>query len=186
MLLKGTTLAWFAPFLEKKSSLLHDFDGFIKEFQSSFGDTDAVRRAPTSFEDYANDIALLQHILKLIFEEALMDPFRYGLFNDVKDLLLTLHEDLKSLVKAISRAFWCDNWFGGPNIRLCGSITTILGGTSILSHLVWQTNAYSDSYITSLRTIMWSWEIKTSSKLALLILWWSKTYRNIFSTSTIK
>ena len=29
--------------------------------------------------------------------------------NDVKDLLLTFHEDLKSLTEAISRAMQCDN-----------------------------------------------------------------------------
>ena len=39
-LLSGTTLAWFAPLLEKKSPLLEHFEAFIKEFQASFGDTD--------------------------------------------------------------------------------------------------------------------------------------------------
>ena len=33
-----------------------------------------------------------------------MDQFRQGLSNDVKDLLLTFHEDPKSLNKAISQA----------------------------------------------------------------------------------
>ena len=42
-LLTGTTLAWFAPLLEKKFPLLHNFDNFIQEFQASFGDTDSVR-----------------------------------------------------------------------------------------------------------------------------------------------
>ena len=44
-LLTGTTLAWFAPLLEKKSPLLQDFEGFIKEFQETFGDIDRVRIA---------------------------------------------------------------------------------------------------------------------------------------------
>ena len=38
-----------------------------------------------------------------------MDQFRQGLRNDVKDILLTFHEDPKSLTKAISRAMRCDN-----------------------------------------------------------------------------
>ena len=42
-LLSGTTLAWFAPLLEKKSPLLEDFEAFVKEFQASFGDTDNTR-----------------------------------------------------------------------------------------------------------------------------------------------
>ena len=42
-------------------------------------------------------------------EAALIDQFRQGLCNDVKDLLLTFHEDPKSLTEAISRAVRCDN-----------------------------------------------------------------------------
>ena len=44
-MLCGTTLAWFAPLLEKKSLLFQDFEAFIKEFQASFGDTDSTRTA---------------------------------------------------------------------------------------------------------------------------------------------
>ena len=61
-------------------------------------------RTPTNASDFrllASDIPW--------DEEALMDQFRYGLRNDVKDLLLTFHEDLKSLTEAISRAVRCDN-----------------------------------------------------------------------------
>ena len=38
-----------------------------------------------------------------------MEQFRYGLRNDVKDLLLTFPEEPKSLTEAISRAVRCDN-----------------------------------------------------------------------------
>ena len=41
--LRRTTLAWFAPLLEKKSPLLEDFEAFVMEFQASFGDTDNTR-----------------------------------------------------------------------------------------------------------------------------------------------
>jgi hypothetical protein len=38
-----------------------------------------------------------------------MELFRYGLRNDVKDLLLTFHEEPKLLTEAISRVVRCDN-----------------------------------------------------------------------------
>ena len=38
-----------------------------------------------------------------------MDQFHQGLRNDVKDLLLTFHDDPKSLTQAVSRAVRCDN-----------------------------------------------------------------------------
>ena len=42
-LLICTTLAWFAPLLEKMSLILDSFDEFIKEFETCFGDMDCVR-----------------------------------------------------------------------------------------------------------------------------------------------
>ena len=39
----------------------------------------------------------------------LIEQFRYGLRNDVKDLLLTYLEEPKLLIEAISRAICCDN-----------------------------------------------------------------------------
>ena len=45
ILLSGTTLAWFAPLLEKKSPFLKDFEAFYKEFQASFKDIDNTRMA---------------------------------------------------------------------------------------------------------------------------------------------
>ena len=117
-LLTGTTLAWFAPLLEKKSPLLQDFEGFINEFQANFGDTDSVRTAINKIRRlrqgdrpasaYAADFRLLACDIPWD-EEALMDQFRHGLRNDVKDLLLTFHEDPRSLTEAISRAVRCDN-----------------------------------------------------------------------------
>ena len=44
-LLTGTALAWFAPLLEKKSSVLENFEAFITEFKETFSDTDSVRTA---------------------------------------------------------------------------------------------------------------------------------------------
>ena len=117
-LLTGTALAWFAPLLEKKSPLLQDFEGFIKEFQANFGDTDSVRTTINKIRRlrqgdrpasaYVADFRLLACDIPWD-EEALMDQFRYGLRNDVKDLLLTFHEDPRSLTEAVSRAVRCDN-----------------------------------------------------------------------------
>jgi hypothetical protein len=117
-LLTGTALAWFAPLLEKKSPVLENFDTFITEFQASFSDTDSVRTAINKIRRlrqgdrpasaYAADFRLLACDIPWD-EAALMDLFRYGLRNDVKDLLLTFHEEPKSLTEAISRAVRCDN-----------------------------------------------------------------------------
>ena len=42
-LLSGSTLAWFAPLLEKESPLLNNFEEFISEFKACFGHTDHIR-----------------------------------------------------------------------------------------------------------------------------------------------
>ena len=42
-LLSSSTLAWFAPLLEKESALLNNFEEFISEFKACFGDTDSIR-----------------------------------------------------------------------------------------------------------------------------------------------
>ena len=42
-------------------------------------------------------------------DQALMEQFRYGLRNNVKDLLLTFPEQPKSLTEAISHTVRCDN-----------------------------------------------------------------------------
>jgi hypothetical protein len=112
-LLTGTTLVWFAPLLEKKFPIFENFETFIAKFQASFSDTDSVRTTINKIRrltqgdrpasTYAPDFRLLA--CDIPWDEApLMDLFRYGLHNDVKDLLLTFHEERKSLTEAISRA----------------------------------------------------------------------------------
>jgi hypothetical protein len=39
-LLLGTTLTWFAPFLERQFLLLNNFEAFFEEFGASFGNSD--------------------------------------------------------------------------------------------------------------------------------------------------
>ena len=98
--------------------MLEDFEAFVKEFQASFGNTDSItttinkiRRlqqgdCPTS--TYGADFCLLECDIPW-YEAALMDQIRQGLVDDVKDLLLTFHEDPKSLIEEISRVVRCDN-----------------------------------------------------------------------------
>ena len=117
-LLSGTTLAWFAPLLEKESPLLNNFEEFISEFKACFGDTDSVRTTINKIRRlrqgdrpasaYAADFRLLATDIPWD-DQALMEKFRYGLRNDVNDLLLTFPEEPKSLTEAISRAVRCDN-----------------------------------------------------------------------------
>ena len=117
-LLSGTALAWFAPLLEKNSPMLNNFEEFMSEFKSCFGDTDSVRTAINKIRRlrqgerpasaYAADFRLLASDIPRD-DQALMEQFRFGLRNDVKDLLLTFPEEPKSLTEAISRAVRCDN-----------------------------------------------------------------------------
>ena len=111
-------MSWFAPLLEQKSPLLEDFEAFIEEFKACFGDTDSVRTTINKIcrlrqgdlldSAYVADFRLLPSDISWD-EQALMEQSRYGLHNDVKDLLLTFQEDPKSLTEAISRAVRCDN-----------------------------------------------------------------------------
>jgi hypothetical protein len=116
-LLKGPALAWFAPLLEKESSLLNDFEKFIKNLEETFGDADKERTAATKIRTlkqgfrpastYASEFRQLAGDLSWD-DEALIDQFRYGLQDDVKDLLLTM-EDPDNLNEAIMQAVKCDN-----------------------------------------------------------------------------
>ena len=109
-LLSGSALAWFAPLLEKESPLLNNFEEFLSEFKACFGDTDSIRTTINKIRRlrqgdrpasaYAADFRLLASD-----DQGLMEQFRYGLRNDVKDLLLTFPEEPKSLTEAISRAW---------------------------------------------------------------------------------
>ena len=104
--------------LEKQSPLLNNFEDFSGEFKACFGDTDSIRTAINKIRRlrqadclasaYAADFRLLASDIPWD-DQALMEQFRYGLRNDVKDLLLTFPEEPKSLTEAISRAVRCDN-----------------------------------------------------------------------------
>ena len=117
-LLSGSTLAWFAPLLEKESPLLNNFEEFLSEFKACFEYTDIIRTTINKIRRlhqgdrpasaYVADFRLLASDIPWD-DQALMEQFRYGLRNDVKDLLLTFPEEPKSLTESISRVVRCDN-----------------------------------------------------------------------------
>ena len=117
-LLSGSTLAWFAPLLERESPLLNKFEEFLSEFKAYFGDTDSIRTTINKIwrlrqgdqpaSAYAADFRLLASDIPWD-DQSLIEQFRYGLRNDVNDLLLTFPEEPKSLTEAINCAVRCDN-----------------------------------------------------------------------------
>ena len=64
-----------------------------------------MRNHTTPASAYVADFCLLASDIPWD-DQALMEQFRFGLRNDVKDLPLTFLEEPKSLIEAISRA--CD------------------------------------------------------------------------------
>ncbi|KAH7422150.1 hypothetical protein KP509_13G093300 [Ceratopteris richardii] len=102
-LLCGQALSWFAPILEKNMAVLQDYEGFLRELSATFGDTDTSRVAETKLRKlhqgnrlasfYASEFRQL--ICDLTWhEDYFISQFRWGLRDDVKDLLLTMPEPL--------------------------------------------------------------------------------------------
>lgn len=98
-LLSCNALFWFAPLMEKISPLLKNLNAFMEAFTATFGDSDPERMAKTK-------IQILQHgsrsaaIYTAKFQQltcdldwnskALINQFRHGLKDNVKDLLLAM------------------------------------------------------------------------------------------------
>lgn len=116
-LLEGPALAWFAPLLESSSPRLNDFKTFLEDFEATFGDTEKARTAATKIRKlrqgtrpaatYASEFRLLACDVPW-GEAALIDQFRHGLQDAVKDLLLMMKEP-EDLNEAITQAVKCDN-----------------------------------------------------------------------------
>jgi len=116
-LLTGTAVAWFAPILETSSPLLQDFNTFMAEFEAVFGDNDKARTSANKLrclqQGTRSTIVYASEFRQLACdvnwgEVALIDQFRYGLHDDVQDLLLTLAYP-SSFSEAITQAIRCDN-----------------------------------------------------------------------------
>jgi hypothetical protein len=116
-LLTGSALSWFSPLLERNSYLLSDLSLFLQEFQQTFGDFDrattaanelrSLKQGLRSASEYAGTFRQISSDLDW-GDAALIDQFRRGLRDDVKDLLLTMPIP-SSLQEAISFAVRCDN-----------------------------------------------------------------------------
>lgn len=116
-LLRGSALDWFSPLLEKDAPEMHNHEAFILELESCFGETDKQRIAVSKLRSmtqgsrpasvYAAEFRRVA--VDVEWDDlALRDCFRYGLRDDVKDLLLTM-EDSDSLAEIIKSAIRCDN-----------------------------------------------------------------------------
>lgn len=116
-LLSGAAAAWFSPLFESNSPLLNDWDSFSEELAKCFGGFDrtmeaanqlhSLRQGAKSASEYASKFRLLSTDLSW-GEEALVDTFRRGLRDEVKDLMITLPYP-KGLMEAIEFAVRCDN-----------------------------------------------------------------------------
>ncbi|KAH7443388.1 hypothetical protein KP509_02G032100 [Ceratopteris richardii] len=116
-LLYGQALSWFTPILEKDMVVLHDYEGFLRELIATFGDADTSRVAETKLRKlrqgnrpastYASEFRQLIRDLTW-HEDYFISQFRWGLRDDVKDLLLTMPE-VKTLNEYINQAIQCDN-----------------------------------------------------------------------------
>ncbi|KAH7405600.1 hypothetical protein KP509_15G077200 [Ceratopteris richardii] len=100
-LLCGQALSWFAPILEKNMAVLQDYEVFLPELSATFGDADTSRVAETKLRKlhqgnrlastYASEFR--EFICDLTWhEDYFISQFRWGLRDDVKDLLLTMPE----------------------------------------------------------------------------------------------
>ena len=116
-LLSSTTLSWFAPLMERNSPLLNDLDAFLEALTATFGDSDRERVAETKIQTlrqgsrsaaiYAAEFQQLACDLDWN-DKALMNHFRRGLNDNVKDLLLTMPR-VNTLEEFITQAISCDN-----------------------------------------------------------------------------
>jgi retrotransposon gag protein len=119
-LLTGSALTWFSPFLEKSadySDLLKDYSRFKQLMNQTFSDVDRVTVAASkirkmfqgrqSCATYAANFRLVASDLDWN-DAALMEQFRYGLNDDIKDMLLHFDHP-RTLDSAVTLAIQMDN-----------------------------------------------------------------------------
>ena len=108
----GAAFSWFSPLLETNSPLLTDLDAFLAEFTNTFGETDRARTATTklrSLQQRSRAASVYAAKFRQLAcdvdwdDNAFISAFRWGLRDDVKDLLLNL-PDPTSLSEAITQA----------------------------------------------------------------------------------
>src|SRR5918997_1114206 len=116
-LLSGNARSWFALLLEKDSPILYNLEAFMERFIAAFGDSDRERVAERKIQNlrqgsrsaaiYAAEFQQLTCDLDWN-DKAYMTRFRYGLKDDVKNLLITMPR-VDTLEELISQAIICDN-----------------------------------------------------------------------------
>ncbi len=116
-LLSGIARSWLAPLLEKDSRILYNLEDFMERFTAAFGDSDRERVAERKIQNlrqgsrsaaiYAAEFQQLTCDLDWN-DKAFMTRFRYGLRDDVKNLLITMPK-VDTLEELISQAITCDN-----------------------------------------------------------------------------
>lgn len=124
-LLTGVAAAWFCPLFETNSPLLDDFPLFVEELRQTFSDYDKatvsankiriLRQEDRTASSYTADFRLLASDLDWN-ENALIDQYRRGLNDSVKDLLITFPLPT-TLSEAISTAVKCDNRIRERNLE---------------------------------------------------------------------
>ena len=105
-LLSRVALSWFVPLLKKNSLLLKDLDDFLAKFNEIFGETDRVRTATAKLHSlrqgaraasvYTADFRQLACEVDWD-DNILINAFRWGLRDNVKDLLLNLPDPVHYL-----------------------------------------------------------------------------------------
>jgi hypothetical protein len=119
-LLIGDALLWYTPLPEQDNEILEDYESFEEAFRACFDDPDRERVA-------ANKVAMLRlgnrslvsyvsefrhYASNLTWNDlTLMEQFRRGLSDDIKDMVLnfprptTLDEIIKSTIDCDNRLF---------------------------------------------------------------------------------
>jgi hypothetical protein len=118
-LLSGNAFSWFVPFLEKRLSVLQDMAHIETFFTTAFDDSNRERVAKIKMQNlhqetrsaaiYAAEFQQLTCDLQWN-DKVFINRFRYGLKNDVKDLLITISK-VETLQEFIVQAITCDNLF---------------------------------------------------------------------------
>ena len=116
-LLSGVAATWFSPLFERDDPIMSNLEEFLTEFEETFGELDRATTAANQIRNlYQGSMSASQYVATFRRlssdldwgEGALLDQFRRGLRDDIKDLLLTIAVP-KTMHEAIRAAVACDN-----------------------------------------------------------------------------
>ncbi len=119
ILLLGTTLTWFTQLLERQSSLLNNFEAFLKKFIATFGNSNRKCTSTSklrsfhqgSWHAFVYAFKFRQLTCDISWDKvAFTSQFQFKLYIDMKHLLLTML-DPTTLSQTIAQVVHCDNCF---------------------------------------------------------------------------